>query len=185
MRKRPVAFFACIALMLITIGLKAQSLYTISMGSVYFKSDAPLEIIEASSKQLKGIIDPVKQTFAFSVMSSSFEGFNSKLQREHFNENYLESEKYPKSSFSGKIIEKIDFSKDGEYVLRAKGKLNIHGVEQERIIRSAVTVKNGVVAIRSDFTVLLQDHNITIPRVVHQKIAEEISVRIDAVAEKK
>lgn len=158
--------------------------YSVS-GTVYFKSDAPLELIEATSGKLKGAIDPAKQTFAFTVESSTFEGFNSQLQREHFNENYLESEKYPKSSFTGKMIEKVDLTKDGEYVIRAKGKLVIHGVEQERIIRSVVTVKSSEIKIRSNFTVLLQDHNITIPRVVNQKIAEEISVEINAIALKK
>lgn len=166
-------------------GKKAGSIYEIKDGSVYFKSDAPLELIEARSSKLKGLIDIEKQTFAFSVLSESFEGFNSALQREHFNENYLESNKYPKSTFSGKIIEKVDLSKDGEYIVRAKGKLMIHGVEQERIIRSTITVKKGIVSIHSSFTVLLQEHNITIPRVVHQKIAEEISVEINAVAMKK
>lgn len=166
-------------------GKKAGSIYEIKDGSVYFKSDAPLELIEARSSKLKGLIDIEKQTFAFSVLSESFEGFNSALQREHFNENYLESNKYPKSTFSGKIIEKVDLSKDSEYIVRAKGKLMIHGVEQERIIRSTITVKKGIVSIHSSFTVLLQEHNITIPRVVHQKIAEEISVEINAVAMKK
>jgi polyisoprenoid-binding protein YceI len=163
----------------------AQQLYSINDGSVTFRSEAPLELIEASTQKLKGAIDTQKQTFAFTIESSTFEGFNSQLQREHFNENYMESAKYPKSSFSGKIIEKVDFTKDGEYVLRAKGKLVIHGVEQERIIRSVVTVKNGEVRIKSNFTVLLKDHNISIPRVVNQKIAEEIKVEIDAVAKKK
>lgn len=162
-----------------------SSLYEIKDGSVYFKSDAPLELIEARSSKLKGLLDIEKQTFAFSVPSESFEGFNSALQREHFNENYIESHVYPKSTFTGKIIEKVNLSKDGEYEVRAKGKLTIHGVEQERIIRSIITVKNGTVSIHSAFTVLLQEHNITIPRVVHQKIAEEISVEINAVAVKK
>ena len=162
-----------------------SGIYEIKDGSVYFKSDAPLELIEARSSKLKGLIDVEKQTFAFSVPSESFEGFNSALQREHFNENYIESDKYPKSTFSGKIIEKINLSKDGEYVVRAKGKLTIHGIEQERIIRSTITVKKGAVSIHSAFTVLLQEHNITIPRVVHQKIAEEISVEINAVAIKR
>lgn len=83
----------------------------------------PLELIEARSIELKGLIDPAKQTFAFSVSTNSFEGFNSKLQREHFNENYLESAKYPKSTFTGKIIEKVDFTTNGEHIICAKGKL--------------------------------------------------------------
>jgi len=158
----------------------AQPRYKLSEGAVYFKSDAPLEFIEAESKEIKGIIDVENRTFAFSIPMNSFQGFNSALQREHFNENYLESAKFPNASFSGKIIEQTDFSKDGEYTVRAKGKLAIHGVEQERIIKSTVKVSRGKIFISSNFTVLLKEHDIDIPRIVFQKIAEEIEVKIAA-----
>ncbi len=161
------------------------AIYEIKEGSVYFKSDAPLEMIEANSEALKGLIDFENETFAFTVAIGSFEGFNSSLQREHFNENYLESARYPRATFSGKMIEKADVSQNGEYVIRAKGKLVIHGVEQERIIRTVLQVKDGIVHIHAPFTVLLQEHNISIPKVVYQKIAEQINVEIKAVAVKR
>ena len=110
----------------------------------------------------------------------SFEGFNGPLQKEHFNENYLESLKYPKATFAGKIIEKIDFQKDGTYPVRAKGKLSVHGVEQERIIKSSLEIKGDRLVVRSTFTVPLSDHAISIPKIVHQKIAEEIEVTVEA-----
>ncbi len=160
--------------------LFSQNRYNLKEGSVYFKSDAPLELIEAESKDLKGILDVEKSTFAFSIPMNSFRGFNSGLQREHFNENYLESTRFPNATFSGKVIEQIDFTKDGEYTVRAKGKLTIHGIEQERIIRSTVIVGNGKINISSRFTVLLKEHEIDIPRIVFQKIAEEIEVKIAA-----
>lgn len=153
-------------------------------GSIYFKSDAPLELIEAQSKLLKGVIDTEKRTFAYSVFVESFEGFNSPLQREHFNENYMESTLYSKATFAGKIIENIDFQKDGLYHIRAKGKLNIHGVEQERILKATIKISNGQMEVHSKFTVPLSDHNITIPRIVEQKIATEIYVEIHAKFEK-
>ena len=115
----------------------------------------------------------------------TFEGFNSPLQREHFNENYMESKKYPKASFTGKIIEAIDFQKDGTYSIRAKGQLNIHGVEQERIIKSQLEVSGNKIKIQSTFSVPLSDHNITIPKIVYQKIAEEITITVDAELVKK
>ena len=149
-------------------------------GKINFKSDAALEIIQAKSTKLHGVIDPAKQTFAWAVDLQTFEGFNSALQREHFKENYLETDEFPKAVFQGKIIEKIDFHQDGTYNVRAKGKLLIHGVEQERILNSLLVVKNGKPTVRSSFTVKLSDHNINIPRVVHQKIAEEISVNVEA-----
>lgn len=158
----------------------AQPRYKISEGTVYFKSDAPLEFIEAESTEIKGLIDVENRTFAFSIPMNSFKGFNSALQREHFNENYLESVRFPNGTFSGKIIEQTDFTKDGEYTVRAKGKLTLHGVEQERIIKSTVKVSDGKIHISSKFTVLLKEHDIDIPRIVFQKIAEEIEVKISA-----
>jgi hypothetical protein len=173
---------ACIFLGLTLLSFKTdkETLYFTETGSVYFKSSAPLELIEARSQKMKGLIDIEKMTFAFSVANTSFEGFNSALQREHFNENYMESARYPNSTFSGKIIEDIDITKDGEYTIRAKGKLNIHGVTQERIIKSTLQVKGGQFYVTSKFTVPLADHNIPIPRIVNQKVAEEIYVEIKA-----
>jgi hypothetical protein len=158
----------------------SDGLFRCDNGQVTFKSDAALEIIQARSNKLRGVIDPVNQTFAWAVEMKTFEGFNSGLQREHFKENYLETDEFPKAIFQGKIIEKIDFQKDGSYTVRAKGKLLIHGVEQERILNSRLELKNGKATIHSAFTVLLSDHNINIPRIVHQKIAEEIAVTVEA-----
>ncbi len=158
-----------------------KPLFIAKTGTIHFKSDAPLELIEASSNKLKGVINPAEQTFAFSVPNNSFEGFNSALQKEHFNENYMESAKFQNSSFSGKIIEDIDYTADGTYTIRAKGKLLVHGVEQERIIKGTLQIKKGVISVASTFTVPLADHNITIPKIVYQKIAEEIQVSINAV----
>jgi polyisoprenoid-binding protein YceI len=160
--------------------LSQQQVFNISTGSISFRSDAPLELIKAASPDLKGKIDAAKKLFAFSIKINSFKGFNSPLQKEHFNENYLESSKYPDASFSGKIIEEVDFSKDGTYTIRAKGKLNIHGVIQDRIIKSDMIIKKGQIIIKSNFKVLLADHNIPIPKVVHEKLASEIIVDVNA-----
>ncbi len=157
------------------------ALYQCSNGKVSLKSDATLELIQAESHKLKGVIDVTNQTFAWMVDISSFEGFNSPLQKEHFNENYLESGRYPKASFSGKIIEKLDFTQPGIYSVRAKGKLMIHGIEQERIIKSQIENKGGKLFVTASFSVPIADHDIAIPKIVHQKIAEEILVKLDAV----
>ena len=154
--------------------------YRCDTGKVILKSDAALEIIEAQSNKLRGVIDLSSNSFAWTVDIRSFEGFNNRLQREHFNENYMESDKFPKASFAGKIIELVDLQTDGTYSVRAKGKITVHGIEQERIIKSQVTVAGKRVHVTSTFTVPLSDHNINIPRIVYQKIAEEISVTIDA-----
>lgn len=156
----------------------AQQLYELSKGSVKFYSDAPLELIKATSDELQGLLDLQQKQFAFRVPISSFMGFNSPLQKEHFNENYMETIAHPVATFSGKIIEDINLQKDGEYKIRAKGKLNIHGVEQERIIYVKVKVKQGQIFAVSDFMVALSDHNIKIPRVVYDKLAPDINVSV-------
>jgi polyisoprenoid-binding protein YceI len=115
----------------------------------------------------------------FAVLIKGFH-FSSALMEEHFNENYMESNKFPVASFEGKIIEDIDFTKDGDYAVRAKGNLSIHGVVQERIIKCDVSIKNKNISIKSTFTVLLADHNIPIPKVVHEKLASEIKVDVKA-----
>lgn len=156
------------------------AIYSVTSGNIAFKSEAPLELIQAASSDLKGAINVEEGSFAFSVDMRSFEGFNSPLQREHFNENYMESKKFPKATFIGKIIEKTDFAREGEYTIRAKGRLTIHGVSRERIIKSQLKVSKGKIYVQSNFTVLLDEHDIAIPKIVHQKIAEEIFVKLDA-----
>jgi hypothetical protein len=90
----------------------------------------------------------------------------------------METELYPNSTFKGKIIEEIDLSQPGEYKIRAKGKMNIHGVENDRIIRCDLTVSENRIDVRASFTVFLDDHKITIPTIVNKKIAEEIKLEI-------
>ncbi len=149
-------------------------------GSVKFISNAALETIQANSNKLKGLLLTNERTFAFTVDVNTFNGFNGSIQREHFNENYMESDTYPRASFSGKIVEDINFLKDGMYELRAKGKLTIHGVEKERTIKIQMETKNGRINVNAKFNVLLEDHNISIPSVVNQKIAEEVAVEVKA-----
>ena len=180
---KSVSLIYILVFILLTQGVALGQIYKSTEANVYFKSDAPLEIIEAKSQNLQGVIDANKRTFAFSIPISSFLGFNNPLQQVHFNENYLESDKFKNATFTGKIIEKIDFSKDGKYTVRAKGKLLIHGVSQERIIKSVLEIKNGKIFISSSFTVLLDEHKIRVPKIVYQKIAKEILVNVDAVFE--
>ena len=169
---------------ILTIGLFAQDqsnvLFKTDNGKVSFTSDAPLEVIKAESNELKGIVDPVNQTFAFQVNIKSLRGFNSPLQQEHFYENYMETEKYPTASFSGKIIENINFDEAGSYDIRAKGDLDIHGVKQERIIKCNLIINENEYTVISEFIVHLTDHNISIPKLVYQKIAENIKVEIQS-----
>lgn len=158
----------------------AQQIYATKTGTVDFTSNAPLEVIKASSTELQGALNTGDKSFAFILRNKSFKGFNSSLQQEHFYENYMEVQEFPTSSFKGKIIENIDYSATAEQTVRAKGTLDIHGVEQERIIKGTILRKGENLVIRAVFTVPLEEHNIKIPRVVYQKIAEVIEVKIEA-----
>ena len=103
--------------------------------------------------------------------------FPNKLMQQHFNENYLESEKYPYGTFKGKLAEDIDFSKPGTYDATATGVLNIHGVDQKRTLNGKIIVApDGAVQLNTKFTVALVDHKIDIPKIVFNKIAETIAV---------
>ena len=164
----------------LTVNLQAQNRYFIVNSDVTFVSEAALERIEAKSSEMKGVIDTDTRSFAFSVSNESFDGFNSVLQKDHFNENYIESDKNPSCLFSGKIIDEINFLKDGTYLVRVKGILNIKGIPQERIIKSTIWVKGNDIFIECDFGVLLADHEIRIPRIVQQKIAPEIKISVKA-----
>ncbi|REJ81162.1 MAG: YceI family protein [Bacteroidetes bacterium] len=159
--------------------------YFTNTGTLSFQSVAPQEVISATSNEMRGLIDVEKKTFTFKVYIRSFKGFNSALQAEHFNEKYLESDKFPEAVFSGKIIEDVDLLKNGRHIIRAKGKLNIHGVERERIIKSNIVITDESVILDSQFIVMLSEHNIKIPKVVHEKIASEIAVSVKAVLRKK
>jgi len=149
---------------------------------ISFISDAPLELISAESEMCSGLLDPNTSRFAFKVKLKSFEGFNSPLQREHFNENYMESEKFPEASFSGRILDPTPIEQGEKVKVRVKGDLKIHGISQERLIEVELKLNTDeTLTFYGEFEVLLEDHEISIPRIVYQKIAEIIKVKISGI----
>ncbi len=148
-------------------------------GNVRFISDAQLEHIEAATDQLAGAVNGTSREVFFSLSVVSFHGFNSGLQSEHFNENYLESDLFPVATFKGKIIDDIDLMQNGAFEVRVKGLLTIHGVTVERIISGKVVINGTTMKIESTFPVLLADHNITIPKIVEMKIARQVTVMVN------
>lgn len=161
------------------------SFFSVSKGSIHFVSEAPLELIEAESNELNGILSSENQSFAFSVPIVSFVGFNSPLQREHFNENYMESDTYDKATFTGTIIEDLDLFTPGIIVARAKGKFKIHGVEHVQLLNVLLKVSKEQIDVETEFDVLLEDYKINIPRIVNKKIAKTIHVTVNATLKKK
>jgi polyisoprenoid-binding protein YceI len=163
----------------------AGPIYEVRESKVKFRSKAPKELISAASGRMSGVVDVEHRSFAFKIGIASFEGFNSPLQRDHFNENYMETNQFPVATFVGKIIEEIDLTKAGSYDVRAKGKLTIHGITQERIIKCHLNCAKDEIVVESDFTVPLADHAIKIPRIVVAKLATGISVNVHAALQPK
>jgi polyisoprenoid-binding protein YceI len=155
--------------------VQAQQLFTATTSEITFFSDAPLEDIEAVNKASQSLLNTSTREIAVKVPIKSFV-FPKSLMQEHFNENYLESEKFPYAMFKGKINEAIDFAKAGTYDVTATGKLAIHGVERDQTLKGKLTVMPGKMNLNATFEVLLADHKIKIPEVVFMKIAEKIAV---------
>lgn len=170
-----------LVLSLLLIAFTSQSqVFVCKDGLIKFTSEAPLELIKAQSSKASGALDCSNKNVLFMISIDSFDGFNSSLQKEHFRENYMETTKFPTATFKGKIIEDIDFSKNGTYNVRAKGIFTIHGVEKEKIVKVKVVVKEKTIEVETSFEVALEDHNINIPKVVNQKIASMIMVELKA-----
>lgn len=173
----PIAFF----LLGIFPGLtRAQPLLSLATGEISFVSDAPLELIKASTTDFKILVDTSESEFAIRIPIAGFVGFNSPLQQEHFYENYMETDKYSSAVFSGKILDPLTFRPD-TFRVTVKGNLNIHGKSAMRIMEvNCFWETPERLSIESAFKVPLADHGIEIPRIVYQKIAEEIAVQISA-----
>lgn len=174
---KKIVFMAIMALVFSTVA--SAQLYSTATAKVGFFSKTALEDIEAQSNTALAVLNTSTRELAFSITNTSF-AFKNKLMEEHFNEKYMESDKYPKSSFKGKINEAIDFSKDGSYDVTVTGKLNIHGVEVDRTISGKIIIKDGKIQLLSTFKVKNADHKIEIPTVVTEKISEELEVKVDA-----
>lgn len=179
MKKLSVIGATALIFLIAVAATKKDKYYRFESGKIHFFSEAPLENIEADAKEFVAILNPSNRKFAFSVFINKFK-FEKALMQEHFNENYMESEKYPKATFSGTINENVDLLKDSTYKVTVTGKLNIHGVEKDRTMDATVTVKNGKMDISSKFKVKLEDHDIEIPTMVVKNIAEVIDVDINA-----
>lgn len=160
--------------------------YRTSTGKVSFFSTTPMENIEAFNNEVACAIDSKTGSVAFQVPIKSFK-FEKQLMKEHFNENYMESDKFPKATFEGKIadVSAVNFAKDGTYKVSTSGKMTMHGVSQNVTLPGTVTVKGGSITVNSKFNVKPADYKIAIPKLVEGKIAKEIEVTVNSVMEQK
>ncbi|MBC7913937.1 MAG: YceI family protein [Pyrinomonadaceae bacterium] len=167
-------FAICLCLNTATI---AQNLVS-KNAKVRFFSSTPIEDIKAVSEKGVVVIIPKTGEIAFQVAIATFD-FDKGLMEEHFNENYMESPKFPFARFNGKISPFPDLTKDGEYTVTATGNLLIHGVLKQRTIPGKITVSNGKAKLISAFDVACAEHSIKIPKLVFTKVAEVIKVNIE------
>tara|TARA_B100001564_G_C20656773_1_gene679595 strand:+ start:894 stop:1424 length:531 start_codon:yes stop_codon:yes gene_type:complete len=142
-------------------------------GVITFFSEAPIENIQAYNKKVGAVYNASTSELVFSVKIKDFI-FKKKLMQAHFNENYLESDIYPKSTFIGNVIE----LKENGYA-KVKGKLNIHGITNNIIAEGTLNINNSKAIIKAKFRLKLEDYNIEIPKIVIYNIAEVIDVDVE------
>lgn len=172
--------------MLCLYGLQAQNMFMTRHGQVSFFSKTTLENIDAVNNEVASALNIQTGELGFAVLVKSFH-FERALMEQHFNENYMESDKLPKAIFKGKIndLSAVNFSKDGSYAVVAAGDITIHGVTQKISIPGTVIIKAGLPQVLAKFKVAPKDFSIKIPGLVADKIAETMNVSVDCKYEKK
>lgn len=159
---------------------QAQKYFT-KTGNISFASDTPLEKIEAVTNSATSVIDLETGKIQWAVLVKTF-SFEKALLEEHFNENYMESSKYPKAKFTGTIDNagSLNLTKDGEYRVNISGELEMHGVAKTVSCVATFVVKGGAISATSSIKSKVADYHIEIPSLVKDKIAKEIDIKIKA-----
>jgi polyisoprenoid-binding protein YceI len=163
-------------LTLLVIGFQSRAqLFMTTNGEVSIFSKTPMENIDAVNKSVSSIINTATNEVAVQMRITSFV-FPNKLMQEHFNENYLESEKFPSATFKGKIKETVDLTVAGTYPITASGSATIHGVTRPIELKGSIVSNGTNLALTCAFDVKLVDYKVDIPKIVFAKIAEVIKV---------
>ena len=178
-------FTTILSIILLTTTLANAQKYMTKGGTIKFSSDTPMEKIAGVNSQVNSALDFSTGNFVFKVLNRGFE-FEKALMQEHFNENYMESEKFPNSTFSGKItnIKDVNLGKDGIYKVNVEGDLSMHGVTNKVKVNGKLEIKGGKVSGNASFAVAPKDYNITIPKAVIKNIAEAIQVDVNITLDK-
>lgn len=148
---------------------------------IKFSSKTPLENIEAINKSGVSVIDKTTGQLEFSVLLKGF-SFERVLMQEHFNENYVESDQYPKALFKGiiKDIQLINFAKKGKHSITVNGSLQLHGVTKEVTVKAFLNIQDELISADCNFIIVPSDYNIEIPGLVKDKIAKTVEISINA-----
>lgn len=156
-----------------------SQVYLTRTAYIGFFSKTPAEDIKAINNQVYAAIDAGKKELAFSLLLKSFT-FTKELMQEHFNENYVESDKYPKASFTGTYTGDVDLNKNGVYNVMATGNLTLHNVTKTITTPATLEVKDTHLIGTAHFKTTPEDFNISIPSLVRGKITKEITIDIQA-----
>lgn len=155
--------------------------YGTRKGSITFNSDTQMEKIKAVNNTVSAVIDAKSKKLQFAVLIKGFQ-FKKALMQEHFNENYMESSKFPKATFKGEIIDgDVNFTQIGSYDVKVKGMLTIHGVTKEVTVPARIEMSKAGAHTVASFDVVLADYGIKIPSLVKNKIAKEVTIKVDAI----
>jgi len=164
-------------LLLICFSKGYAQIFITRNGYIGFFSKTPLEDIKAESRQAYAVIDASKKNLAFTCLVKGFL-FKKELMQEHFNENFIESDKFPKANFLGNYTGDVNLSKDGSYKVQVKGQLTLHGVTQTIDVPATLEVKDSKLIGTTEFKLTPGDFDIKIPALVREKIAKQIDVHV-------
>lgn len=169
--------FVLIMLLATAFGANAQGKFFSKTALVSFNASTAVEDIDAQTNTGTIVLDAQTGKLETAVLVKAFQ-FKRALMQEHFNENYMESSKYPKAVFKGELtnLSDVNFKKDGTYKVKVKGTMEMHGVKKEVTTNGTLTVAGKNLKVNSDFIIVCADYNIKIPSVVADKIAKEIKV---------
>lgn len=170
-----------ICISLFTASFAGAQIYKAKSGgtTVSFYSKSPLEDIEAINKGAIVVLNSKTGDLQCAVTIVNFK-FKNALMEEHFNENYMETPKFPTSEFKGKINEAIDYKQDGTYDVTVTGKMKIHGKEIDKTYKGKIIIKGNDISVDAKFDVSLKEHDIKVPKLVIKNIAENIETTIHA-----
>lgn len=167
------------SLIFVVNSLIAQSLFSLKTGQITFFAGTPIEDIDAKNIKSTSFINLKNGDVMISIPNKDFV-FKRALMQEHFNENYMESEKYPKSTFKGTIlnIDSLNLQSGEQLKIRVKGLLNIHGVEQNQTIDATIVAQKNGFLVESKFFIKLEDFKIDRPKIVWEKLAEKVEINL-------
>jgi hypothetical protein len=176
---RRMRYLSC-AMLLLTFSQGSAQKYFTRDGTIEFMSDASVEKIEAVNQKVASVLDCQSGQVEFAVLIKSFH-FEKALMEEHFNENYLESNKYPKATFKGTItnMSEISFTVPGSYDAKVQGDLTIHGVTKPLTVIGMIKVSPGEIFAKSTFEITVADYDIEIPKLVRDNIAKIVQIHAE------